>query len=668
MATEPGLRVDIASVFTGKKAFKQADTAVQKLMKNTKKLAGVIGVAYGTRALVQYSKASMAAAAADQKAQKILANNLKNVGLAYASVDAESFIQSMEKQTAILDDDLRPAYSQLAQVTGSVKKTQDLMGLAFDVSSGSGLDYASTVDILSQAYVGNTKGLKQLNLGLTQAELKAMSFDEIQTKLKTNFAGAGGIALDTYAGSMAKLSVATSNASETIGGALLDAVVKVTGSKGIDGLISKVDTLAGSIASVITQIGNMVGALNGSEAQKAFSPGFMISGGRAGSFRTNATGAGNMAMSVQSQDLQKSSAAAAKTAEALAKKRANELLAITKKSTKAQADAAAKKAIADKKSADLSKASAQFDLEKISIAAALKATYDNDTKLRLLAMQAISDDDGTKALDYLNQLKILQDSVQTAKLAGITTISSKSLEALNATLLAELAAIDKTKMSEADKNAAKDAAFAKYNDAITKQGGLALANEYSERAQIQLTSIAKLAALQGYGAALATLNTIMVSNELAISKTQSANDLARYEALKAYIALLGVAYDAAIALAAANAAAALIVPKVVMPPGNGKGPFQGEGGFTPAPYVTPKVPHGAYDPGPAFDSASAALAAISSISDTGAGGGGRGGGDAILNFNAPIYTISDAEFAANVQKAIQNNNRFGNNLDYAGAI
>lgn len=39
-----------------------------------------------------------------------------------------------------------------------------------------------------------------------------------------------------------------------------------------------------------------------------------------------------------------------------------------------------------------------------------------------------------------------------------------------------------------------------------------------------------------------------------------------------------------------------------------------------------------------------------------------------LNFNAPIYTISDAEFAANVQRAIQNNNRFGNNLDYAGGI
>ena len=42
--------------------------------------------------------------------------------------------------------------------------------------------------------------------------------------------------------------------------------------------------------------------------------------------------------------------------------------------------------------------------------------------------------------------------------------------------------------------------------------------------------------------------------------------------------------------------------------------------------------------------------------------------DTIVNFNAPITTTSTEEFARLVQKAIQNNNRFGNNLDYAGAI
>jgi hypothetical protein len=373
MAVEPNVVINLGAEFVGKKAFKQADTALTKLTGSAKKLAGVVGVAYGVKAIASYGKAAMKAAADDQKAQKILANNLKNVGLAYASVDAESFISSMEKQTAILDDQLRPAYSQLATVTGSATKTQELMQLAFDVSSGSGLDYASTVDILSKAYLGNTEGLKQLNLGLTKAELKSMDFAQIQTKLRQNFAGAGGTALDTYAGSMAKLSVATSNASETIGMALLDAIIKVSGSDGVDGLISKIDTLASAFASVVTQVGNAVAALTGNETRKAFSPGFIVSGGRAGSKTVAPTGAGNMAMSVQSQDLQKSALAARKKAELDAIKRNKELAALQKSQAKSAMEQLKAKQLSlaiDKANLALGKATSIFDIEAISLNAA----------------------------------------------------------------------------------------------------------------------------------------------------------------------------------------------------------------------------------------------------------------------------------------------------------
>ena len=378
MAVEPNVVINLGAEFVGKKAFKQADTALTKLTGSAKKLAGAVGVAYGVKAIVSYGKAAMKAAADDQKAQKILASNLKNVGLAYASVDAESFISSMEKQTAILDDQLRPAYSQLATVTGSATKTQELMQLAFDVSSGSGLDYASTVDILSQAYIGNTKGLKQLNLGLTQAELKSMDFAQIQTKLRQNFAGAGGTALDTYAGSMAKLSVATSNASETIGTALLDAIIKITGSNGVDGLISKIDTLASAFASVVTEVGNAVSALTGTAAQKAFSPAYYVSGGKAGGKTVAATGAGNMALSVLSQDTQKSDLAARKKAENEAIKRNKELAKLARQ--QAAAALATTKAKKEQAALDKAMAAAQlalgkgvdvFDMEKIQLNAAL---------------------------------------------------------------------------------------------------------------------------------------------------------------------------------------------------------------------------------------------------------------------------------------------------------
>jgi len=633
------------------KGFKQAETATQKLMKTTKKLAASLGIAYGTKAVLAYAKASAKAAAADQKSQSLLSSNLKNLGLAYANVDAETFIKSMETQTHIADDLLRPAYAQLAQVTGSIATTQKVMGIAFDTASGTGLDYAQTINILSQAYVGNRKGLKQLNTGLSQAQLAALSFDELLVVLNEHFSGAGTAAVKGYAGQMDALTISLGNVQEILGGALLDSFAKLAGGGDITKATSEMEDWATAVAGVL-KVATGVYDLQAILDQVTF-------GGFLGIVPKD-----KPASSIPMQS--PGDRAAIDKANKAKAKRDYEAGAAARKLAKAQADAAAKKAIADKKSADLSKASAQFDLEKISIAAALKATYDNDTKLRLLAMQAIADEDGTKALDYLKQLKILQDSTQAAKLAGITTISNASLEALNAQLLKELAAIDATKMSEADKNAAKDAAFAKYNDAITKQGGLAVANEYSERAQIQLTSIAKLAALQGYGAALATLNTIMVSNELAIAKTQSANDLARYEALKAYIDLLGVAYNAAVALAQANAAAAVIVPKVPnvpyvpKPVPRGALPDYLDDPIIP-PYVPKPVPRGAL---PDYMDISNSIGNMSNATGNGAGNGG----DAILYFNAPIYTISDAEFAANVQKAIQNNNRFGNNLDYAGAI
>ena len=561
MAQSANVNINIGSK-VDLKGFKQAESAAAKLTKGVKKLGLAVGLAYSAKAIADYGKAAMKAAADDQKAQKILSNNLKNLGLAYASVGAENFIKNMETQTAILDDNLRPAYSQLAQVTGSVNKTQELMTLAFDASSGSGLDFATTVNILSQAYVGNTKGLKQLNLGLTQAELKSMSFAEIQDKIAATYAGSGAVALDTYAGSMAKLSVATSNAAETIGGALLDGIIAVTGNDGIDGLIKDIDTLAKGFGFLITQVTGAIGALSGQDARKAFSTGYYTGGGRAGGSSVfKPKGMGNVALTGGSNmDTQRSSLAAAKKAEASAKKRAADLLAATKKSAAATAKAARDAALNAKNQAALTKANAAFDLKQISIANALKETYDKDTKLRLLAMQAIENDNGAAALDYLKQLNILQTSVQADKLKGIEGISDASLHAINVELLAELQSIETSKMSEAAKDEAKMAAYAKYNDAITKQGELMALGYYDERTQVELTYIAKRAALDDYGSAQATLTKITLSADMAaideVSMAQALADESRTNSMIAYIALIDEAKWAAFDLAAATAAAA----------------------------------------------------------------------------------------------------------------
>jgi len=53
--------INIAAEFTGKKAFKQAETATQKLTGNVKKLAAATGIAFGANAILAYSKASVKA-------------------------------------------------------------------------------------------------------------------------------------------------------------------------------------------------------------------------------------------------------------------------------------------------------------------------------------------------------------------------------------------------------------------------------------------------------------------------------------------------------------------------------------------------------------------------------------------------------------------------------
>ena len=176
------------------------------------------------------------------------------------------------------------------------------------------------------------------------------------------------------------------------------------------------------------------------------------------------------------------------------------------------------------------------------MAAALKATYDKETRLRLEALQAIEEDNGDLALKKISELAALQKNSDLAKLAGIKEISDATLLAINTQLLNELTAIDKSKMADGDKELAREEAFKKYNAAITAAGQLAAKESYSERVQIQLTEIARLASISKTTSAATTATLLRESAELSmidrVAKAQKAADDARMASLQAYIALL----------------------------------------------------------------------------------------------------------------------------------
>ena len=235
--------IDIASEFTGAKAFKQADSATQKLTSGVKKLAGAIGLAYGTTQILAFGKASIKAAAADQKAQQQLALALKNVGLGRDAATSEAYIQRLQSEFGIVDDLLRPSYQTLAIATRDSAEAQRLMGIALDVSAANSLDLGTVTKALSRAFLGNNTALSRLQVGISKADLKTKSFKEITDQLSATFAGSASAAANSYQGSMDKLAVATENFKESIGVGLIEALNILNGQEGLAKTTSEIDKL-----------------------------------------------------------------------------------------------------------------------------------------------------------------------------------------------------------------------------------------------------------------------------------------------------------------------------------------------------------------------------------------------------------------------------------------
>ena len=524
------------------KGFKQAETASAKLGKSIKSLAKTFGLAFGTAAVVSFGKAAARAFQEDEAAALRLSRAVENLGIGFANADISKFIADLERSAGIADDVLRPAFQALLTTTGSLTQSQKLLNDAITISRASGIDLATVSEDLAKGYIGITKGLAKYNTGLTKSELSTKSFSQILEVLLGQSAGAAADYLGTTSYQMDVLGVATSNASEIIGGGLIDALAAVAGGTEASDAAKAIEDIATAIAKVERAIGGAIGAIpnllkNLKNLPKDIFMGF--AGAQAGVKLTPKPVVTKTPSEVskveQAKRLAKLEADAAARAKALALLQTKQLA-----NTKKQAELEKKRLLAEKAKAALSKASAFFDITRIQIAAALKATYDKDERLRLLAMQAIEEDNGEAALEYIKQLGLLTAAQQTAKLAGITTVTETELGYINKLLLDELARIKTTKMSEEEAATARAEAYAKYNAAIIASGGLAKANSYSETTQLELLTIAKLASLDTVAAAQTTMDILnYVTQTDIIAKIAAAQKIAdddKMARLKDYLA------------------------------------------------------------------------------------------------------------------------------------
>jgi hypothetical protein len=219
------------------KSLKSASQDVDTFGDKMGKVGKMVGAAFAAAAAaagayaIKIGVEGVKAAIEDEKAQTQLALALENAtGATNAQIAAtEQSILQMSLATGVADDELRPALGRLVRSTGDTEKAQQLLAQALDISAATGKPLETVAAALSKGFDGNTAALGKLGIGLSAAELKTMSFEQVQSKLSDLFGGAAARNADTYAGRIARMQVAFDEAKETIGFALLPILEKLMG-------------------------------------------------------------------------------------------------------------------------------------------------------------------------------------------------------------------------------------------------------------------------------------------------------------------------------------------------------------------------------------------------------------------------------------------------------
>lgn len=204
-----------------KKAVGEAEGALDRLGGSFKKIAAVTAVGVG--AIATGIGLAVKAAAEDQKSFELLNQALKaNTDATNEQIKAiDDQIGKMSIQIGVADDQLRPAFANLARATGDVTRSQELLTLATDISAATGKDLESVSIALSKAYGGNVAGLQKLGIPLDENLVKTKDFDGAVQALSATFGGAAAVAADTFEGKMSRLKIVGGELVEQVGSYLL---------------------------------------------------------------------------------------------------------------------------------------------------------------------------------------------------------------------------------------------------------------------------------------------------------------------------------------------------------------------------------------------------------------------------------------------------------------
>lgn len=383
------IRIDIASEFK-EKGFKQADKASTMLDKKFKALAKTFVAVFSVRQILAFGRASVNAFAAAEKEAALLRSQLTSINLAFATPFLDEYIDNLELLTGRTGDELVPAFNSLSQATQDVTTAQELLGLALDISAGSGKNLTTVAGALQRAYKGEVTALARLRIGLTTAELKGKKFADVIEELERRFGGASQRNAETFGSSIDRLKRSVEQAQESIGEGFVTGLQK--SGKSVEDLQDDIKDLgealgeaAGAFTSFTVGMGNDISTFLNSSAYLKFRDAIDFL------FRqANFVITGEMLVPTSAASKAGASRRAAEVAARAELRNRNMILkqekinAEQRKKIQTEEEKRRRLELARKRAATI------FDIENIQIVAALQGKIDGEQRARLVALLALN--------------------------------------------------------------------------------------------------------------------------------------------------------------------------------------------------------------------------------------------------------------------------------------
>jgi hypothetical protein len=398
--------INIASKFDAK-GFKQAESASEKLGRTVKNLAGTLGLAFSSAAVVAYGKAAVKAALDSQAEQERLNNILKvTTGATLAQIDVlNDQADALERIGVVTGGNIKITQSQLATFDLQISTIKTLTPAILDYvtaekgATASASDFKSMTNGLAQALNGNFASLTRTGFVLDEFTKKTIK-EGTETEraaalvkvLNSTYKDFNARLRNTNSGKMQVLANTAQEVQTIIGTGIIDSLQLLSEDTSIDELAEKMRSLAFATSDASVGFSLMLRDIKNEISKDPILGSFfdfLFKDMTTGILPIDAAinrGRGNRERLSYNPNEHRAREQAVKL-----DRDANKLARTGNQLKKIDNDATTRKIVLTGDQLALQELEKKFDVERIGLYAALNESTDGETKMRLLSLIAIHD-------------------------------------------------------------------------------------------------------------------------------------------------------------------------------------------------------------------------------------------------------------------------------------